>query len=163
MKLYEQWANLIQTVDRQGNTPAFWAEYYEMEKQNYIEILTKQKVYQDKLENLAKAFNMDNEIFIGFLDGINTSLKAELPIEELEETSEITLDVDYEKLYFNMLAAKAKWLYTLPQWDAILTQEKRKEITKEYRKTVIATSEKVGRNDPCPCGSGKKYKNCCEA
>ena len=20
---------------------------------------------------------------------------------------------------------------------------------------------KVGRNDPCPCGSGKKYKNCC--
>ena len=22
-------------------------------------------------------------------------------------------------------------------------------------------SEKVGRNDPCPCGSGKKYKNCC--
>ena len=22
-------------------------------------------------------------------------------------------------------------------------------------------AEKVGRNDPCPCGSGKKYKNCC--
>ncbi|MBQ8807689.1 MAG: SEC-C domain-containing protein, partial [Clostridia bacterium] len=24
-----------------------------------------------------------------------------------------------------------------------------------------AAEEKVGRNDPCPCGSGKKYKNCC--
>ena len=23
------------------------------------------------------------------------------------------------------------------------------------------TTQKVGRNDPCPCGSGKKYKNCC--
>ena len=22
-------------------------------------------------------------------------------------------------------------------------------------------SKKIGRNDPCPCGSGKKYKNCC--
>ncbi|MBR5909010.1 MAG: SEC-C domain-containing protein [Schwartzia sp.] len=22
-------------------------------------------------------------------------------------------------------------------------------------------SEHIGRNDPCPCGSGKKYKNCC--
>lgn len=22
-------------------------------------------------------------------------------------------------------------------------------------------NQKVGRNDPCPCGSGKKYKNCC--
>ncbi len=27
--------------------------------------------------------------------------------------------------------------------------------------TVRRTMEKVGRNDPCPCGSGKKYKNCC--
>ena len=27
--------------------------------------------------------------------------------------------------------------------------------------TVIRTSPKVGRNDPCPCGSGKKYKHCC--
>ncbi|MCW8327516.1 SEC-C domain-containing protein [Photobacterium sp. SDRW27] len=27
--------------------------------------------------------------------------------------------------------------------------------------TVPAVSDKVGRNDPCPCGSGKKYKKCC--
>lgn len=25
---------------------------------------------------------------------------------------------------------------------------------------VVRTSEKIGRNDLCPCGSGKKYKNC---
>ncbi len=29
------------------------------------------------------------------------------------------------------------------------------------KKTVRRTAPKVGRNDPCPCGSGKKYKNCC--
>ena len=28
-------------------------------------------------------------------------------------------------------------------------------------KTVIRTGPKVGRNEPCPCGSGKKYKHCC--
>ncbi|OGC43741.1 hypothetical protein A2400_02375 [candidate division WS6 bacterium RIFOXYB1_FULL_33_14] len=27
--------------------------------------------------------------------------------------------------------------------------------------TVKRSSKKVGRNDPCPCGSGKKYKKCC--
>ncbi len=27
--------------------------------------------------------------------------------------------------------------------------------------TVVRTGPKVGRNDPCPCGSGKKYKKCC--
>ncbi len=31
----------------------------------------------------------------------------------------------------------------------------------QKRVTVRRESEKVGRNDPCPCGSGKKYKNCC--
>jgi preprotein translocase subunit SecA len=29
--------------------------------------------------------------------------------------------------------------------------------------TVKRESEKIGRNDPCPCGSGKKYKKCCGA
>lgn len=31
------------------------------------------------------------------------------------------------------------------------------------KKTVVSDGKKVGRNDPCPCGSGKKYKNCCGA
>ena len=26
---------------------------------------------------------------------------------------------------------------------------------------IVNTEPKIGRNDPCPCGSGKKYKNCC--
>ena len=33
-------------------------------------------------------------------------------------------------------------------------------MTEEKPQTPVAT-EKVGRNDPCPCGSGKKFKNCC--
>jgi len=28
-------------------------------------------------------------------------------------------------------------------------------------RTIVRSSPKVGRNDPCPCGSGKKYKHCC--
>jgi preprotein translocase subunit SecA len=30
-------------------------------------------------------------------------------------------------------------------------------------KTVTRATPKIGRNDPCPCGSGKKYKKCCGA
>ncbi len=33
--------------------------------------------------------------------------------------------------------------------------------TTENREPAKRDSKKVGRNDPCPCGSGKKYKNCC--
>ena len=32
---------------------------------------------------------------------------------------------------------------------------------KEHTKSTPKKTKKVGRNDLCPCGSGKKYKNCC--
>ena len=35
--------------------------------------------------------------------------------------------------------------------------------SEELRKPRVNTDKKVGRNDPCPCGSGKKYKYCCGA
>ena len=37
----------------------------------------------------------------------------------------------------------------------------RGEDTSKAKKPVKRAEPKVGRNDPCPCGSGKKYKNCC--
>ena len=104
---------------------------------------------------------MDTVVFTGFLDGINSSIVTELDLDELTEDTLIVLDIVWEKLYFNMLDAKAEWLFTLQQWDEILTPEKRAEITKEYRVSQVAVSTKVGRNDPCTCGSGKKFKKCC--
>jgi len=37
------------------------------------------------------------------------------------------------------------------------------EATKKVNKPIVNKTPKVGRNDPCPCGSGKKYKKCCGA
>ena len=34
-------------------------------------------------------------------------------------------------------------------------------ITAQAVETVVRKSEKISRNAPCPCGSGKKYKHCC--
>ena len=39
--------------------------------------------------------------------------------------------------------------------------EKKKEVKEKKQETVRRTTPKIGRNDPCPCGSGKKYKHCC--
>ena len=32
---------------------------------------------------------------------------------------------------------------------------------RKNKHTIVRDYKKIGRNDPCPCGSGKKYKNCC--
>ena len=59
---------------------------------------------------------------------INDSLKEPNPIEEMEEDTVVSLAFDKEKLYKNMVDAKAEWLYELPQWDNIFSEEKRKEL-----------------------------------
>lgn len=41
------------------------------------------------------------------------------------------------------------------------TAESKAATTEKPRPYVKKASQKVGRNDPCPCGSGKKYKKCC--
>lgn len=61
-----------------------------------------------------------------------------------------------------MVAAKAQWLYELEEWNDIITPERQKELYKEEKRSgTIVKEKKIGRNDPCPCGSGKKYKYCC--
>jgi hypothetical protein len=162
MKLYDVWRRMAEMQTTEQQSAQYWSEYFTAEKKNYQKILSDMgRTYSGTMEELAKEFDMEPAVFCGFMDGINTSLRKEYDVEALEETTEVTLDIDPEKLYYNMLEAKAKWLYTLPEWDKVLSEEKRKEITKEWRRSRQVINEvKIGRNDPCPCGSGKKYKNC---
>ena len=98
----------------------------------------------------------------GFLDGINDSLKVQNPIEEMEEDTKVNLGFDKALLYKNMVAAEADWLYNLEEWQDIFDEETRKALYKEQKSsTTIVKDAKVYPNDPCPCGSGKKYKKCC--
>ncbi|HWQ77381.1 MAG TPA: SEC-C metal-binding domain-containing protein [Anaerovoracaceae bacterium] len=164
MTLYEQWKDLIDN-QTDATFSAFWEKYSSTEKRIYSGILSEPgKTVTGTFRDLAVKYEADPVIFMGFLDGISASLKTEIDFMGYDEESEIKLDVDYEKLYFNMLDAKADHLHTLPQWDGILTEERREEIAKEFRKSKTVIKEKLpGRNDPCPCGSGKKYKKCCGA
>ena len=163
MGLYEQWRERADALTTEAAANQYWSAYFEAETENYRKILSSgTTLYTGTVKELAESFHMDPVVFSGFIDGINTSLKDEVNLEELTEESAITLDIDLEKLYYNMLAAKAPWLYGLSEWDARLSAERRHEITKEFRSSQIFVREKkIGRNDPCPCGSGKKYKKCC--
>ncbi len=162
MSLIGSWRDLAGAEMSPDENKAFWDEYFAIETQAYIKILErKENFYEDKLSALAVEFEMSDMVFAGFMDGINTSLQSEYDLEKLKEGTVVSLKVDFEKLYYNMLEAKAKWLYTLDGWDGIFSEEKRREIRDKWRKDKQAVSEKIGRNSPCPCGSGKKYKKCC--
>ena len=164
MTLIEQWRKLAEGSDEDAEVRAFWNNYFASETEAYKTILSDTSVrYEGKAGELAARFNMSEATFGGFLDGINTSLTTPLDIDSIEADTAIVLDIDFEKLYFNMHEAKADWLYELKEWNGVLSEEKRREITKAWRvsKQYVNKEAKVGPNDPCPCGSGKKYKKCC--
>ena len=142
---------------------ALWKNYFQIEKGIYEKLLADvATVESGTVSALAEKFGTTVEIMTGFLDGINDSLKEANPIETMDEDTEVKLAIDPEKLYYNMVEAKATWLYGLPEWDSILTEERRKELYKQQKTSgTIRKGKKIGRNDPCPCGSGKKYKHCC--
>jgi uncharacterized protein len=166
MSLFENWRDTAYSSEQDEKAKKkFWEGYFEKEESIYEKLLSNpEEVVEGTVAELADRYETDILLFTGFLDGINDSLVNPMELEALEESSSVKLEIDFEKLYYNMLKAKADWLYNLPQWDSILDAEKRKEITKKQRLSgTVIKSKEPGRNDPCPCGSGKKYKKCCGA
>lgn len=166
MGLLQEWREYAYGVDmnsRQGK--AIWDKYFAQEKAIYEQLLTDpSQVVTGTVRELADRYGMELNYMAGFLDGINESLKTPNPIEEMEEETTVALDIDLEKLYYHMVEAKADWLYELPAWEELLSKERRKELYWQQKKSgTVVKEKKIGRNDPCPCGSGKKYKKCCGA
>ena len=95
-------------------------------------------------------------------DAYLSQMKKGNDFENFDENSEVEVEIVPETLFYNMLVAEADYLYGLPQWMDILGEDKIKELTKKFKKSkTVVKGKKIGRNDPCPCGSGKKYKHCC--
>lgn len=162
--LLDQWKEIAydEKADR-GLLQRFWKNYFQIEKEIYEQLLTNpDEEVKGTVKELAEKYGQEVLTMVGFLDGIDESLKEANPIETMEEDTVVSLAFDKEKLYKNMVAAKADWLYELPQWKEIYPEEELKRLYKEQKESgTIRKEKKIGRNDPCPCGSGKKYKKCC--
>ena len=164
MALLEEWQKIAydQQADR-GKLQKFWQRYFMLEKGVYEKLLTNpdEKV-EGTVKELAEKYDLSIMDMTGFLDGINDSLVTPNPIDTMEEDTKVSLAFDKEKLYKNMVDSKADWLYELPQWDEIFDADTKRKLYLEQKKSgTVVVGKKVGRNDPCPCGSGKKYKFCC--
>ena len=162
--LLEQWRDTAYSKEMdKASLQMYWGTYFQTEKEIYEKLLENpDEEVKGTVKELAEKYGINVFTMTGFLDGINDSLKVANPIETMDEDTEVSLAFDKELLYKNMVDAKADWLYELPQWDKIFTEEKKKVLYKEQKNArTIHVEKKVYPNDPCPCGSGKKYKKCC--
>ena len=164
MALLEQWRAVAYSEETgKDKLQQLWAAYFQEEKEIYAQLLKNpDEVVKGTVKELAEKYGVSLMTMTGFLDGINDSLVEANPIEEMEEDTVVNLGFEKALLYKNMVAAEADWLYELPEWNDIFDEETRKALYKEQKSsTTIVKGDKVYPNDPCPCGSGKKYKKCC--
>ena len=88
-------------------------------------------------------------------------------IEGMDMFEEMVLDIKHDVVKILMNLRKQEDVkreeaakITGAALQAINSLDNGEQIKTEVNKTVVNEGPKVGRNDPCPCGSGKKYKNC---
>ena len=162
MTLYERWVKKAYNEKGEINKKT-WDVYGPQEKEIYKSLLkSKENSIRGTVKELAKRFDMSEEFVCGFVDGINDAATESTEVDELTEDSFISLDFAFDALYKKMVEYKAEHLYNLHEWDNIFTQEEKKALYVEQKNSKTVFKEaKPGRNDPCNCGSTKKYKKCC--
>lgn len=165
MTLYEQWLSSAYYRDGRNND-TLWNDYIPREQKIYEDIIENKKTeIKGTIKEIAEIYSVPAPYVVGFIDGLNETQDVPFELEKLEENTEVTIKIDFVRLFKKMVEYKADHLYSLPQWENVFSAEELSKFYKEQKKstTIVHDGPKIGRNDPCPCGSGKKYKKCCGA
>ncbi len=118
-------------------------------------------------ENLALALALNGAVVGGHK--LRTEVTAIIDSGLLnEKTPQIAKAVQaimtQPKQFREIYANQHKTMFDKPEDEILTIHNPVIEQPPEFDgkvKQVVRESPKIGRNDPCPCGSGKKYKNCC--
>ena len=164
MPLFDAWKR-IAFDKKEEPVKHVWDDYLAREKAVYVNILNdKTTKIEGVVSELAEKFRLTPIQMCAFFDGISKCVDGLPPIDEIEETTEINFEIEFDRLYKQMVEYKAEPLYKLKEWDNVFTPAEQKELYTQQKNmhTVVRNESKIGRNDPCPCGSGKKHKKCCQ-
>ena len=110
--LLEQWRDTAYSKEMdKASLQKFWGTYFQTEKEIYEKLLENpDEEVKGTVKELAEKYGINVFTMTGFLDGINDSLKVPNPIETMDEDTKVKIEIDPEKLYYNMVEAKATWL-----------------------------------------------------
>ncbi len=93
------------------------------------------------------------------IDNLPDAFKMQLKDPQVKERfMSIARRMEADGVNFKSIRQMKKWM---KEHEAQLRAEGNPE--QHHVETVVHEGPKIGRNDPCPCGSGKKYKKCCGA
>jgi hypothetical protein len=150
----DNWVDLLREIEQKTNI-----DYAVISKEEMLNMASENYIYEADFgdtffKEFLNMFNMEIEI----LEGLMESLYLEIQENDFEDVMEEILEQledDSNDIKDFMLNSVGKFLKNIRLWKL-----KGANIN-ESNITVIDKKKPPKRNDPCPCGSGKKYKDCC--
>ena len=106
------------------------------------------KIYNDNMEEVKEYVSKET---------MNPEIVSIPTVQEVPSTGMIMDEVPMSEANNQSREAMEAAIST----DQMKKFEALAKAWKEAHTQKIRKFDKIGRNDPCPCGSGKKYKNCC--
>jgi len=153
--LYFEKAILLHTIDEawKENLRALDELQHSVQNASYEQ---KDPLLIYKLESVKLFDNMVDEINDGT---IGVLMRAQLPVREPSEMQQAPRQMPQQRQQYT---ESKQNLDEMSETQKAMHQAAQSETSRgpQERKPIVNTQPRVGRNDPCPCGSGKKYKNC---
>ncbi|WP_252229861.1 SEC-C metal-binding domain-containing protein [Clostridium sp. ZBS15] len=153
----ENWSDLLKDIEKDNKN----LEYYNIDKNELLDMLDSKFIYKSKFgKSFFKEFTSIFEIEKEMVYQIMDDLSFDIQDNDIDDTINSLLELinaNNLELRTYVKGVATKFLSNIRLW-------KYKGATiNEISGKVIEVKPKVtiGRNDPCICGSGKKYKKCC--
>ena len=136
-------------------------EYASISRDELLSMSTVNWVYNSKAgksfyKEFTSMFSVDKDMTIAMMEDLALDVQELEPAEAVEKMIEL-INIDDEQVRVIASGMMNKFVNKIRLWKlkGISTNDAKASSISEASKKV------VGRNDPCICGSGKKYKKCC--
>ena len=136
-------------------------EYASISKDEFLSMSDSNWVYNSKagksfFKEFTSMFSVDRDMTIAMMEDLALDVQELEPSEAVEKMIEL-IKIDDEQIRFVASNMMNKFVNKIRLWKlkGMSTNDAKSSSIKEASKKI------VGRNDPCICGSGKKYKKCC--
>lgn len=136
-------------------------EYAYISKEELMSMFGANWVFESKAgksfyKEFTSMFSVDKDMTIAMMEDLVLDVQENEPKEAVDKMIEL-INIENEEVRFVAANMMNKFVNKIRLW-----RFKGESFNDKRAIDTTAKSEKlVGRNDPCPCGSGKKYKKCC--